>query len=325
MVAADLEDSLVRCGYRVCGLAASGEEALALARHHRPDLALMDIRLQGDMDGIATAELLRQQLGVPVIFLSAHTDEATMQRAKRAAPIGFLVKPFDARGLQISVEMALEQHRGACQLLAANQEMHELNITLEQKMAERTSKLASALHRLRRVEHDAYHDSLTGLANRGLFLEQLDRQLAICARNDDVLALLYLDLDGFKEVNDTLGHGAGDALLRAVAVRIEGAIRRADVAARLGGDEFAVLLLQSGAADGMAVADKLVTTLSQPYRAGRHDVTVSVSIGVAAYPETGDCGDRLLERADAALYAAKRAGKGRAVAATPVHADGSAA
>lgn len=185
-------------------------------------------------------------------------------------------------------------------------------------MAERASNLELTLGKLQKAEHDAYYDVLTGLANRNLFMEQLHRQLEICIRSNNCLALLYLDLDGFKGVNDTLGHSTGDILLHAVAARIERSIRRADLAARLGGDEFVVMLVQSNMDMAKLVADKLVVTLSMPYQLAQHEVSVSASIGVAAFPQTGICSTSLLDRADVAMYQAKRSGKRCAVAATPV-------
>lgn len=321
VIAADLEASLTHCGYQVCGMVASGAEAVEMARRERPDLVLMDIRLQGALDGIQTAEKLRSEFDAPVIFLSAHTDDVTVQRAKLAAPYGFLVKPFDERELQINVEMALHKHQIERQLAAANLDIHRLNVRLEQQMAERMTKLELTLNRLRKAERDAYNDLLTGLANRALYMEQLQLQLEICIRNKCALAVLYLDLDGFKSVNDTFGHATGDELLRAVAVRIVNSIRVSDLAARLGGDEFVVMLVQSDMDKAKLVADKLVVALSEPYQLAHHVVTISASIGAASFPETGNCSAALLERADVALYEAKRSGKRRAMTATPAGAD----
>ena len=111
VIAADLASQLARIGYTVCGVAASGDEALALAREHRPELVLMDIRIQGQMDGIQVAEILRREQDVPVIFLTAHSDEATFLRARAAAPFGFLLKPFAERELQLNIDLAIERHR----------------------------------------------------------------------------------------------------------------------------------------------------------------------------------------------------------------------
>ena len=157
VVAADLGDRLVRYGYKVCGVAASGEEALALAHQHRPRLALMDIRLQGEMDGIQTAEMLRHELDLPVIFLSAHSDEPTLQRAKNAAPYGFLMKPFDERELQLNIEVALHKHEGERQLAVAHLEIRHLNASLEQGVRDRTAELEAALTEIEGLVHAVAH------------------------------------------------------------------------------------------------------------------------------------------------------------------------
>ncbi len=115
IVAADLEQRLERLGYTIMGPAASASEALALARMRTPQLALMDIRIQGPVDGIAVAEILRKELDVPVIFLTAHADQATLDRAKVAESFGYLLKPFDERMLQITIEMAIYKHRMECE------------------------------------------------------------------------------------------------------------------------------------------------------------------------------------------------------------------
>jgi signal transduction histidine kinase len=157
VIAADLESRLVRIGYNVCGVAASGEEALALARQHRPGLALMDIRIQGEMDGIQTAEILRHELDVPVIFLSAHSDEATLLRAKVAAPYGFLMKPFEERELQLNIEVALHKHADEHKLAAAHEEIRRLNASLEQHVRERTAELEAALTEIKGFVHAVAH------------------------------------------------------------------------------------------------------------------------------------------------------------------------
>jgi diguanylate cyclase (GGDEF)-like protein len=171
--------------------------------------------------------------------------------------------------------------------------------------------LQGAAEALRRAEHASHHDFLTGLPNRKLFHILVNQQLALCLRGKQGLAILYIDLDGFKAVNDAYGHAAGDELLRAVSMRITQVIRRSDLAARLGGDEFAVALIHSSPEGAQAVAGKLIDLISEPYRLGRHLAQVSASIGIAAYPESGaDC-ESLLIRSDKAMYAAKSQGKRR--------------
>jgi diguanylate cyclase (GGDEF)-like protein/PAS domain S-box-containing protein len=162
------------------------------------------------------------------------------------------------------------------------------------------------------IERLAFHDSLTGLPNRVSFLESLGQAIARAAAGHRMLALLYLDLDDFKPVNDAMGHAAGDELLIAVAERLRGAVRKTDTVARLGGDEFAVLLPDVGGPEvAGALAAKLVERIGQPYMLGRRRVAVGASIGISLFPRDGATTDELLSRADAAMYAAKADGRRR--------------
>ncbi|MGH2712036.1 MAG: putative bifunctional diguanylate cyclase/phosphodiesterase [Actinomycetota bacterium] len=163
----------------------------------------------------------------------------------------------------------------------------------------------------RQLSHQAYHDSMTGLANRALFLREIERSLARGERAGGSTALIYLDLDNFKYVNDTFGHDCGDELLRTVATRLEGCIRKTDTAARLGGDEFAILLENGGeAGDVVAVVNRIMKAMKQPFQLGDHVHAISASIGVvpAVDPQTGV--DEVIRSADIAMYDAKSEGKG---------------
>ncbi|CAO4166164.1 EAL domain-containing protein [Methylorubrum populi] len=159
-----------------------------------------------------------------------------------------------------------------------------------------------------RITHMAHHDSLTGLPNRVLFATRLSEAIAEHARNGARTALLCLDLDKFKFVNDTLGHPAGDALLRQVAERIAGCLRREDFVARLGGDEFAILLRSPDSETVRRIAERIIEALSRPVRLGDRDCQIGVSIGIARLPEHGRDPDSLQRNADLALYRAKAEG-----------------
>lgn len=163
------------------------------------------------------------------------------------------------------------------------------------------------------VRHRANHDLLTGLPNRGLFMELAQLQLASAERELGPLALLAIDLDNFKPVNDEQGHACGDQLLKTVATRILHSIRANDVAARTGGDEFLVLLAHADEAVAVELGRRLLAALRQPYEGVR--AQVSASIGIAVYPHAGQTLTRLLESADRALYEAKRAGRDTSVVA----------
>ena len=139
--------------------------------------------------------------------------------------------------------------------------------------------------------------------------------MALCQRTATKLAVLYVDLDDFKPVNDRYGHAIGDELLREVAARLKTGIRHSDLAARLGGDEFAVALPNTGTEDAAGLATKLVESLSAPYRITSLLIHISASIGVAAYPDTASTAELLLHHADKAMYEAKTVGKRRSVVA----------
>lgn len=156
--------------------------------------------------------------------------------------------------------------------------------------------------------HRAEHDSLTDLPNRGLFMDRLRSGIARAKRNNKPLALLFVDLNGFKPVNDEYGHQTGDRLLRVVAQRLVSAVREVDTVARVGGDEFAVILEAiTGAADAAAVAAKISESIAEPFSIDRRILTIGASTGVAIYPSDGDEVSSLLQHADSEMYRAKRA------------------
>lgn len=157
VVAADLRARLERNGHTICGVAHSGEQALVLARKHLPSLVLMDIRLQGELDGIQTAAILRKELNVAVVYLSAHSDISTLQRAKVTAPYGYLLKPFQERELQITIEVALERREAERHLEAADTEIRRLNAELEQRVRDRTAQLEEALAEIDNIAHAVAH------------------------------------------------------------------------------------------------------------------------------------------------------------------------
>ncbi|HYF57685.1 MAG TPA: EAL domain-containing protein [Burkholderiaceae bacterium] len=161
-----------------------------------------------------------------------------------------------------------------------------------------------------RVQRLAFHDDLTGLPNRAAFRERIAQAVASAREGDSRFALLFLDLDGFKEINDSLGHDAGDELLRQVSARIRGCLRQGDGLARFGGDEFLVLIdPMRRRADVEAVTRKILTAVATPIQLGTTTATVSASIGIAIFPDDGDDPSRLLKNADAAMYRAKQEGR----------------
>jgi diguanylate cyclase (GGDEF)-like protein/PAS domain S-box-containing protein len=162
----------------------------------------------------------------------------------------------------------------------------------------------------RQIEYQAYHDSLTGLANRRLFHEHLSLALALAQRREKQVAVLFLDLDHFKVINDSLGHTIGDGLLLHVAKRLRNAVRDGDTVARVGGDEFTIVLQElSHAQDAAVVAQKVLRTIAAPIEVAGHKLYVTASIGITLFPTDGEDAETLLKNADAAMYSAKSEGR----------------
>ncbi|HNP62428.1 MAG TPA: EAL domain-containing protein [Woeseiaceae bacterium] len=172
--------------------------------------------------------------------------------------------------------------------------------------------VTESTRRTSELEKRAQFDELTGLANRSLFAEQLTRAIGRSQRKSAPLATLFIDLDRFKSVNDTLGHDTGDALLRQVAERLQSNVRVGDFCGRWGGDEFVVCLEDFGpAGNAAAAAQKLLLVLSEKYAIGNSEVYATPSIGISMYPEAGDTAERLIKAADVAMFEAKKRGGGR--------------
>jgi diguanylate cyclase (GGDEF)-like protein/PAS domain S-box-containing protein len=160
------------------------------------------------------------------------------------------------------------------------------------------------------IEYQAYHDPLTGLANRRLFQEHLTLALALAQRRNRLVAVLFLDLDHFKLVNDSLGHSIGDALLKQVGVRLKASVREGDTVARVGGDEFTIVLQElASRADAALVAQNVLETIAEPVEVNDHRLYVTTSIGITLFPEDGEDAESLLKNADNAMYRAKAQGR----------------
>ncbi len=213
------------------------------------------------------------------------------------------------------------------------------NRALRRAVAQRTEALQKELAERQRLETRlrtmAEHDALTGLMNRPALTEALRRSLSLAARQKWSVAVVFVDLDKFKDVNDTFGHAAGDELLRQIAARLQGCLRESDLLGRLGGDEFIVVAeaLQDGPRNAMEFAEKLLAQVRQPFEIAGRRIEAGFSAGVALYPRDGDTPETLIANADAAMYRAKQQGRHRAAlfqrdedasAAAVVHEGGAA-
>ena len=189
------------------------------------------------------------------------------------------------------------------QIQQRDSQLAEYASGLEQRVADRTADLEALTEQFR---HLAYHDELTGLPNRALFVDRLNKSIAHCERTDSKLAVMFLDLDKFKIINDTLGHDAGDELLIAIGRRIRSSLRNEDSVARLGGDEFTILVNDLESIDTAGkIAEKIVSALRMPVTIGNQTLQVTGSIGISIYPDDHRDADKLMTFADAAMYKAK--------------------
>jgi diguanylate cyclase (GGDEF)-like protein len=267
-------------------------------------IAFVDIRMPPGWDGLETIEhLWRHDPDLQIVICSAHSDyewQDVIGRLGHSDQLLILKKPFEPIEVQ-QCAGALSRKWQHEQVLRAHVE------SLEQAIVSRTEKLEAANRQLR---HLATHDALTNLPNRILLDDRLEQAIAHAERDAHSFAVMMLDLDRFKMINDSLGHHAGDAVLKEVASRLHGVVRSIDTVARFGGDEFVLVIGPSmPPADAQEIASRANEALRQPIRMGSVDLHVSSSIGIASYPANGQSGERLLAHADAAMYCAKQRGR----------------
>jgi diguanylate cyclase (GGDEF)-like protein len=267
---------------------------------------------------------ITRRITAPLSMMARVADEIAAGKLKDSVPVEGTGEVREIANLLNGIISGLSKYKTRMDV------DHQL---LSMKVEERTSQLTQRNEELNqavlevtetkdRLRQMAYYDSLTALPNRRLFTEQLDLLLRLARRNGETLALLFLDLDNFKRINDSLGHSAGDQLLREVGMRLSGCVRDSDVVAhyvesgpridvsRLGGDEFTVVLNQIDCPESAGiVAQRLLDALSQPMVIGGHELVVTPSIGIALAPGDASDVDGLLKAADTAMYHAKAAGK----------------
>lgn len=277
-----LEEMLRGAGYSRITSTMDPHSVCELHRVNQYDLILLDLRMPG-MDGFQVMESLKELETDGYLPVLAVTVEPTHKvHALRSGAKDFVSKPLDMAEVLMRVRNMVE-------------------VRLLHKESRNYAKM---------LEELALNDPLTGLANRRLLDDRMAMALVHAQRNSSAMAVICLDLDGFKEINDTHGHGVGDALLKMVAERLQTTVREEDTVARLGGDEFAIALWHvSGTEYAGMVAARAIAAVSHPYDIEGHIVDITTSAGVSIYPENGENAETLLKSADLALYVAKAAGK----------------
>jgi diguanylate cyclase (GGDEF)-like protein len=256
--------------------AADGLEAIKAVEKHNPALILLDAVMPG-LDGFTTCQQIKDKgyKDIPVIMITGLDDDASVERAYEVGAIDFITKP---------IKWAVLKHR--------------VRSVVAKVVAERKVKLL------------AYRDTLTQLPNRLLFADRLEQAVIRAERNREAMALMLIDLDDFKLVNDSFGHEAGDKLIKAIGQLLSSSLRRADTVARLGGDEFAVIVESiDDASDAISIADNLTTILEHNVKLDDQETFTSASVGIAVYPYDGKDARTLLKNADTAMFRAKEKGR----------------
>lgn len=282
-----LQTILETAGYTSVTATQYSTEVCALHRAHPYDLILLDLQMPG-MDGFEVMQGLNAievDGYAPILAITAQPSHK--QRALASGAKDFIAKPFDLFEVKTRIHNMLE-------------------IRLLYKQLKASVEALEAM---------AMHDVLTGLPNRRLLMDRLNQGMLASARNGEHCAVMFMDLDKFKLLNDTLGHDMGDMLLRQVATRLLACVREGDSVARLGGDEFVVLLKALSRRQDEAreqashVADKILESLRQPYDLDGHSYSSTPSIGALVFSGDAEVGTELLKKADVAMYQAKSAGR----------------
>ena len=299
------EHLAVATGASECGICywdPAGDRVLTYGYYPRDRRAVVDESYALD-DYPATRRVLVDSTQLVVSSEDSAADPAEVAYLHSIGMESMAMLPLVARGASIgAVELYSKRIRS----------FDDRVLRLARTLADEAAMALDNARLYEELRHQAFHDGLTGLANRGLFGDRVGHALARSARTGSILGVLFLDLDDFKLVNDRFGHAAGDHLLRVVSERLAGVLRPGDTAARLGGDEFAVLLEDiAGPADAEIVAGRLIDAVRAPIRLGDVDALVGASVGIALAVAGNERADDLLRNADFAMYRAKGAGKGR--------------
>ena len=276
--------------------AKSGIEGLKWARQDPPDLIVLDVVME-DIDGFAVCRWLKMHNStrdIPIIMLTVRSEIEDRVHGLQVGADDYLPKPFSDRELEARIFAALRTK------------------TSQTELVDRNHQLESMLHH---VESLAITDPLTGLFNRRRFSDVLHREVAVTKRYKNPLALLMIDLDHFKVINDRFGHDAGDEVLRTITAAMSGGLREVDLAARYGGEEFAIIMPHTSKANAVVVARRIAGQIEQLEHSFQGErVSMTASMGIAEVADIKEpSSENLVKAADVALYEAKRTGRNKIV------------
>lgn len=300
-----------------------GQEALKMVEKAEEEgrpyaLVFMDVRMPPGWDGIETiSRIWLKHPYLEMVLCTAYSDytwDDIVEKLGCTDKLLFLRKPFDSVAVQqMALSLIKKFNLGAQARYYVKNLEHEVQqrtLQLQDLLKEMESKNAQLASSNDELKHAALHDSLTGLPNRILFHDRLEQTLKLAKRNNSQFAVALLDLNGFKEINDTQGHLVGDLVLKTVAERASNVLRASDTVARLGGDEFALVLPTVDRESPDIVARKILDAITAPIENEKSTIQVGGSIGVALYPDHGMDNDTMIGKADTAMYVAKRNGGG---------------
>ncbi len=279
-----------------------GKEALRLVHEQQFDVVLLDVMMP-DIDGMDVLRRLRATFSssqLPVIMVTAKTQSEDIVEALKNGANDYVTKPVDLSIVLARVNNQVARRRAEAAIRKANKSLLSAMTHLEQRVALE-----------KKIAHLAHHDMLTGLPNRFAFDERLNAARQFASDSGSQLSLLFIDLDGFKNVNDALGHALGDELLKEVAVRLRNVVGPGDFCSRLGGDEFAVVHISRNVLDSAAtLAQAIISVVDGCNYVGGHQIFIGASVGIAVLEAADSDSASLLKRADLAMYRAKADGRG---------------
>ena len=304
-----LADILGFKGFAVL-VAGTGAEGLALLRHSPVDLLLIDLVLP-DMSGLEVLSRVKADCpGSEAIILTGHATLDSAVEATHQGAFSYLIKPYEIEQLTLQIRRAVEKQHSQRELRMALRAQEQRTAELAEANRALEAEIAATKRYQQQLEYQANHDGLTGLPNRSLLTDRLDQALSYADRYHRRAAVLFIGLDHFKIINDSLGYETGDRLLNTMAERLADCVRSIDTLARHGADEFVVVTVDlDGSADAARIAWKIQEAVCRPCIIDEHELVITCSTGISLYPKDGEDTQTLLNNAHVAMYRAKDQGR----------------